>query len=142
MKWGGAVLIFAVVLGGCAANPIPPSEVPDVFSALAGTWDEVHANSCKNSHVISFDDKKTAMFVTYVEQGWVTEDDGRKVFRYEILSAAQHSLRVQLENEPRLDGDGKPVVWHITTIDRHTYCWGRDDWPQGACTPPRKRCGI
>lgn len=72
--------------------------------------------------------------------GWATQNDSRKVFRYRILSTDDFALRTQLENESRLDDQGQPVVWHIVVVDAETYCWGRDDWPQGACTPPRKRC--
>jgi hypothetical protein len=140
MKLSLSVVVIAVGLTGCVSHN--PYQASDVFSQLVGTWDEVHANSCKNAHELSFDDKKTTMLLTYSEVGWVTETDSRKVFRYKILSTTQTSLRVQLEREPRLDDHGNPVVWHITPIDGDTYCWGRDDWPQGACTPPRKRCGT
>jgi hypothetical protein len=140
MKLIGAALVLAVGLAGCVSQP--PSKAPDVFSQLVGAWDEVHENSCKNAHVLRFDDKRTMMLLTYRDVGWVTETDSRKVFRYKVLSTSRSSLRVQLEREPRLDDHGNPVVWHITPIDGDTYCWGRDDWPQGACTPPRKRCGI
>jgi hypothetical protein len=82
------------------------------------------------------------MLITYADVGWVTETDSRKIFRYRILSVGESSIRVALENEPRLDPNGKPVVWHIVVVDDETYCWGRDDWPKGLCTPPRKRCRI
>ena len=91
--------------------------------------------------VVAVDDKKT-MIVTYTEVGWVTENDGRQVFRYHILDVAPSSLRVKLENEPRVDDEGKTVVWHIVLVDHKNYCWGRDDWLQGECTPPRIRCGT
>jgi hypothetical protein len=140
MKLWGLTLNLVVGLAGCVSHP--SSQAPDVFSGLVGNWDEEHPDSCKNPHVISFDDEKTTMFVTYADVGWLTENDSRTVFRYEILSSNQSAFRTQLENEPRLDNEGKPVVWHIVLVDGDTYCWGRDDWPQGACTPPRKRCAT
>jgi hypothetical protein len=138
MKFRGAVLLVAVGLVGCVASP--PSPAPGVFDQLVGQWDEVHPGSCESTHTISFDRDKSMMMVEYDEVGWVTESDSRKVFRYRILGAKDPVLRTQLENEPRLDDQGKPVVWHIVVVDADTYCWGRDDWPQGACTTPRKRC--
>ena len=138
VKLSALLSIIAVGLVGCASHPSSTS--PDVFSALAGQWDEEDPESCKNPHILSFDDEKTTMFVTYADVGWVTEGESRKVFRYEVLSANQYALRAQLENEPRLDNEGKPVVWHVVLVDENSYCWGRDDWPQGACTPPRRRC--
>jgi hypothetical protein len=136
MKIRGAVLLVAVGLVGCVASP--PSPAPAVFDRLVGHWDDV--GDCKNPHIISFDDDESLMMVEYAEVGWVTENDSRKVFRYWILGRNDPVLRTQLENEPRLDDQGNPVVWHIVVVDADTYCWGRDDWPQGACTPPRKRC--
>jgi hypothetical protein len=136
MKIRGAVLLVAVGLAGCAASP--PSPAPGVFDQLVGQWDDVP--DCKNPHTISFDGDKSVMMVEYAEVGWVTESDSRKVFRYRILGMHDAVLRTKLENEPRLDDQGKPVVWHIVVVDADTYCWGRDDWPQGACTTPRKRC--
>jgi len=137
-RW--SVVLFAVGLPGCMTNPSPQS--PDVFAQLVGKWDEVHAESCKNPHVLSFDGDKTTMLIEYAELGWASENDSRKIFRYEILDVGPATLRARLENEPRMDEEGKPVVWHIVVVDAETYCWGRDDWPQGACTPPRKRCGT
>ena len=139
MKLGRAVVLVAVGFAGCASHP--NSQTPGVFEQLAGTWSEEHAG-CKNPHALTFDHDKKTMLIEYAEVGWVTETDSRKVFRYRILGTGQSAIRVQLENEPRLDDQGKPVVWHIVVIDADTYCWGRDDWPEGACTPPRKRCEI
>lgn len=140
MKLLGLTLILMAGLTGCVSHH--SSQVPGAFSGLVGNWDEEHPDSCKNPHVLSFNDDKTMMFVTYADVGWITENDNRKVFNYKILSANQSALRMQLENEPRLDKEGKPVVWHVVLVDGDSYCWGRDDWPQGACTPPRKRCEI
>lgn len=140
MKFPGAVLLVAVGLVGCVSHP--PSRIPGVFEQLVGNWDEEHPDFCKKPHVLSFDDDKSTMTVEYSEVGWVTESDSRKVFRYRILSTNHSALRTQLDNEPRLDDRGTPVVWHIVVVDADTYCWGRDDWPEGACTPPRKRCKI
>jgi hypothetical protein len=132
--------LIAFGLVSCVSHPT--SQFGAVFSGLSGRWDEEQPDSCKNPHVISFDDERTTMLITYADVGWVNENDSRKVFRYKVLGAGQSALRAQLENEPRLDKQGKPVVWHVVLVDENTYCWGRDDWPQGACTPPRKRCGI
>ncbi len=140
MKFLGLTLTLILGLDGCISHP--PSQVPDAFLGLVGNWDEEHAESCKSPHVLSFNEEKTMMSVTYADAGWVTEDDSRKVFHYKILSANPSALRMQLENEPRLDNAGKPVVWQLVLVDADTYCWGRDDWPQGACTSPRKRCSI
>lgn len=140
MKRGHLVLIFAIGVSGCVSHR--SSQTIDVFSGLAGEWDEAGPESCKKPHVISFDDEKNTMFLAYPEMGWATESDSRKVFRYEILSIGQSMFRTKLENESRQDDEGKPVVWHMVLVDDNTYCWGRDDWPQGACTPLRTRCGI
>jgi hypothetical protein len=136
-----AVRLVAIGVGGCASHPAPNSQTSTVFEQLKGTWSEEHTN-CQNPNVVSFDDDRTMMLIEYAEVGWATETDSRKVFRYRILSTDHSAIRVQLENESRLDEKGKPVVWHIVVVDAETYCWGRDDWPQGACTPPRKRCEI
>lgn len=136
MKLRSAVALVAVGFAGCASHP--SSQTPTVFEQLVGTWSEESAG-CKNPHSLTFDGNKN-MLIEYAQMGWVTETDSRKVFRYRILGADESALRVQLENEPRLDEQGKPVVWHIVAVDAETYCWGRDDWPEGACTPPRKRC--
>jgi len=82
------------------------------------------------------------MFNTYADVGWVTEDDSRKVFRYKILDDDQGFLRVAMEDEPRLDAEGRPVIWHVVLVDDDTYCWGRDDWEPGSCTPVRRRCPM
>lgn len=138
MKFRSAMLIVAVGLAGCAS----PQQRSSVFEQLVGNWDEEHPGFCKNPHALSFDDSKSTMMVEYAEVGWVTKSDSRKMFRYRILGANHSSLRTQLENEPRLDDKGNPVVWHIVVVDADTYCWGRDDWPEGACTPPRRRCKV
>ena len=138
MKHRGFVLILLAGLGGCISHP--PSKAPDAYSGLAGTWDEEAADMCTKPHLIRFDDGGSTMTVVYADVGWITEEESRKVMRYRILDAGPSILRVQLENEPRLDDDGKPVVWHVVQVDEDTYCWGRDDWPKGACTTPRRRC--
>lgn len=140
MKLLGLTFILMAGLTGCVSHQA--SQVPSAFSGLVGNWDEEHPDSCKHPHVLSFNAEKTMMFVTYADVGWITENDSRKVFNYKILSSNQSALRMQLEHEPRLDKEGKPVVWHVVLLDGDSYCWGRDDWPLGACTPPRKRCEI
>lgn len=138
MKIAGALLVAFAGLAACRSNPTPAA--PDALSILAGRWDEPAADSCQSPHVISFDDARTTMLIEYADVGWVTESDSRKVFRYRILDAGPSAIRMQLENEPRLAADGTPVVWRFVVVDADTYCWGRDDWPQDGCTPPRRRC--
>ena len=139
MKRWAAVAFVGVAFAGCASHP--KSQTSDVFEQLAGKWSEESAN-CKNPHTLTFGDNNRTMLIEYAEIGWVTENDSRKAFRYRILGIERSALRVQLENEPRLDDQGRPVVWHIVAVDAETYCWGRDDWPEDGCTPPRKRCEI
>lgn len=119
MKLRPLALILAVGLVGCAADSSLQS--PNVFSLLAGQWDEQDPGHCENPHVISFDDDKTTMFITYAGLGLMTDDDSQKELRYQIFDANESALRVQLENEPHLDIEGNPVVWHILLIDeKHT----------------------
>ncbi|MEX1222351.1 MAG: hypothetical protein WEA82_09610 [Idiomarina sp.] len=124
-----------------AAKPDNASDQEaDVFSRLRGHWDDLHPNACRDSHQLSFNDDRTKMYIKSDDGGWVTEDDKRNVFSYDILSVHPNRLRTQLENEPRLDGEGESVVWHIILLDDNTHCWGRDDWHPRSCTPPRMRC--
>lgn len=132
--------LFAATIVGCTAAPAIKDA--SIYDRLPGRWDTVHEESCSNYHELSFDAARKTMFNTYADMGWVTEDDGRKVMRYTILDDDKGYLRVALENETRLDEEGRPVIWHVVLVDDDTYCWGRDDWPPGSCTPVRKRCGI
>lgn len=133
-------MVVLLAVAGCATAPTPASS--PVFDRLLGQWDERGESLCESPHVLSFDETKATMLITYADVGWASESDSRKTFRYKILDVAPSSIRVALENESRLDSNGEPVVWHIVIVDDDTYCWGRDDWPIGACTPFRKRCGI
>lgn len=137
-RTGCLIVAIAVGIVGCASSPAP--ERLDVASTLVGRWDDNQEDFCSNAHVISFDRRKKTMLVTYAEKGWATKDDSRQVFSYEILSADSSVFRVRMDGESRLDDKGNPVVWHVVLVDQDTYCWSRDDWPAGECTPPRKRC--
>lgn len=132
--------LCALAATGCATAP--PGSTPTIYERLIGRWDTVHEDSCANYHELSFDAARKTMFNTYAEVGWVTEHDSRKVMRYAILDDKQGFLRVKLEDESRLDDAGRPVIWHVVLVDDNTYCWGRDDWAPGSCTPVRKRCGA
>lgn len=125
---------------GCAAAPTIRDAT--IYDRLSGRWDTVHEGSCANYHELSFDAARKTMFNTYADVGWITENDSRKVMRYTILDDDKGYLRVALENESRLDAEGRPVIWHVVLVDDDTYCWGRDDWSPGSCTPVRKRCGT
>lgn len=131
-----SLLLSILLFTGCATKPYLQ---PSLVTALTGIWYEESPESCGiNSHSITVNGSN--LIIDYVEKGYLSESDARKTFVYRILSAQENALRVQLENEPRLDAEGNPVVWHIMPLDTNTYCWGRDDWPPGACTPPRSRC--
>lgn len=134
-----ALSFCAAILCGCAAAPAKSGAT--IYDRLPGRWDTVHEESCSNYHEVSFDAARKTMFNTYANVGWVTEHDSRKVMRYMILDDDKGYLRVTLEGETRLDAEGRPVIWHVVLVDDDTYCWGRDDWHPGSCTPVRKRCG-
>lgn len=80
------------------------------------------------------------LFITYSDVGYVQGNESRKIFKYNILNYSNDRIRMTLEDEPRLDFEGNPVVWHLKTTSPNTFCWGRDDWRIDECTPPRYRC--
>ena len=132
------VLIFLLIilLSGCTSTPSTDSSMIDT---LSGTWDEASDASCSaNYHTIAF--KDSVLEVKYVEKGYISENDGREVLKYNILSANKELLRVQLVDETRLDNQGQPVIWHLKLLNTEQYCWGRDDWEKNGCTPPRYKC--
>lgn len=110
-----------------------------MLATLNGTWNESSEAHCSsNYHTIAF--SGSVLKIKYVEKGYISETDGRQTLKYNILNANDKLLRVQLIDETRLDSKGKAVVWHIKSIGTEQYCWGRDDWAQNECTPPRYKC--
>lgn len=114
--------------------------MPTIFSTLTGTWDDEDSSTCELSRAISFSDDGKLMIATYLDIGYTSESDGRKQFIYDVLAVSESAVTVVLENEERLDANGDPVVWIVRLIDENTFCWGREDWPDDSCTPPRMRC--
>lgn len=127
-----------VLLFGCATSS--PVEEPTIFSQLTGNWDTEDASTCESFRAISFSDDHKVMISTYSEIGYATETDAREQFIYDVLEVGESELRLELEEESRLDSEGNPVVWILRLVDENTFCWGRDDWRPGGCTPPRIRC--
>lgn len=64
------------------------------------------------------------MTISYPDVGYVTEADSRKDLLYEVLEVTDVALRVKLNDESRLDSNGKQVIWHIKLVDDNTFCWG------------------
>ena len=126
------------LLFGCATSS--PIEEPTIFSKLIGDWDTEGASTCESVRTISFSDDKKVMISTYSDIGYASKTDARKQFNYDVLEEGRSELRLALENESRLDDDGNPVVWILRLVDENTFCWRRDDWRPGGCTPPRTRC--
>lgn len=56
------------------------------------------------------------------------------------LSYYGHAILLQYDGETRLDPAGKPVVWRLAMPDRNSFCWHREDWPEGAVTAISRRC--
>jgi hypothetical protein len=136
MNFRYCFLLFTLYIAGCSSTTNIP---PTLVNQLTGNWDEQYEDSCKvNFH--SLEVRDSGLIVKYISEGYVTEDDARQVFRYDILSVEEGFLRVQLENESRLDSGGKAVIWHLKPQGNNQYCWGRDDWPENGCTPVRIRC--
>lgn len=136
------LLLTMTALAGCAtATSRQPA---DLSARLIGSWGEASSSDVceRNPETITFTPDGQYMLVERKVLGCATEADCRKSFRYRILGHTDSYIRVAMENETRLDANGNPVVWHIVPLDHNTFCWGRDDWPEGGCTPNRKRCGI
>ena len=130
------IIPFIFLLSGCSTT----TQIDQtVVSKLSGAWDEEPGMSCStNFHTI--DIKESNIYIEYVEKGYISENDARKILTYKILSQSNDSIRVLLENETRLDNDNKQVIWHLKSINNDEYCWSRDDWGEGSCTPSRFRC--
>ena len=123
---------------GCATTT--PVEEPAIFGKLTGGWDTKGPSACESFRAISFSDDKKVMIATYSNIGYASKNDARKHFKYEVLEVRKSELRLALEDEPRLDADGNPVVWILRLVDDDTFCWGRDDWRPSGCTRTRIRC--
>ena len=126
------------LLFGCATSSLV--EEPTIFSQLTGDWDTEGASSCESFRTISFSDDQKVMISTYSDIGYASETDAREQFIYDVLEVGESELRLALEEESRFDSDGNSVVWILRLVDENTFCWGRDDWRPGGCTPPRIRC--
>lgn len=133
-----ALLYIAAIVSGCASSASQPSS--PLFSILEGRWDDDDPTTCQSHRTISFAKGNSKMIMSYSPIGYATENDSRKDFVYVIYEVTDTMIRAELEEEQRLDSNGKPVVWQLKLIDESTYCWGRDDWPSDACTPPRWKC--
>lgn len=131
-------IFFIALVSGCSSTS---SIDPSMIMKLSGTWDEATEGRCStNYHTITING--SVLKLSYVEKGYISETDGRQTLTYSILSAEDNFLRVQLENETRLDSKGKPVIWHLKPLTVDQYCWGRDDWGQSQCTVPRVKCKL
>ncbi len=121
-----ALFVVAIASGCASARRSADSAVSD---RLVGVWADFPEQCATNPESIEFTPDGEFMIVTRAKLGWATKTDSRKVFRYRILSRHATYLRVALENESRLDEQGRPVIWHIISVDKTTYCWGRDGRP-------------
>ncbi|RLA52587.1 MAG: hypothetical protein DRR42_07155 [Gammaproteobacteria bacterium] len=132
--------LLVSLLFGCATGT--QVDESTIFSTLTGTWDTEDPATCESYRTISFSKNRKTMIATNPNIGYASETDGRKTFIYDVLEVRETTIRVALENEPRLDANGNPVVWIVKLLDENTFCWGRDDWPASGCTPRRMRCEI
>ncbi|MCZ4336618.1 hypothetical protein [Shewanella colwelliana] len=135
-------LIACVLLMLCGCSTMMTTTIDESMQArLAGSWNDRQSNVCSaNYHTISITGDR--LLLEYAQQGYVAEDDGRTLVSYTILSEQDSSLRVQLDNESRLDADGQPVIWKMNLLNDSQYCWGRDDWLAEQCIPIRQKCEI
>ena len=132
------ILVVLLATAGCASAPTTPEY--EIFGILEGAWDEVDPATCQASRVISFSDDWKTLIATFPDGAYFDEDDIRDQLRYRIHDVTESEIRAAMEDETRLDPDGNPVVWRLRLIDSRTFCWGRDDWPENYCTPPRYKC--
>ncbi len=132
---------FFVILLLCSACSSHSPINQEMQTKLQGSWQSTNSPVCEaNFHTITFNNK--TLEISYDEQGFISEAEARKTFVYTILSTEKNLIRVQLENETRLDKKGNPVVWHLKPLRNDKYCWGRDDWPDLSCTASRYKCTV
>lgn len=133
------IIVFTTLISACSISLKDQNN--ELVSNLEGNWDEVHENACAEGfRTIKFSDDGKRLFITFSDVGYIQGDESRKIFKYKILDYSSDRIRMLLEDEPRLDSAENPVVWHLVAKSKNTYCWGRDDWPLGSCTPARYRC--
>ncbi len=139
MKFRLFQILFILLLSACSTSFKDKNR--ELISNLEGVWDEVSENRCKEGFkTIEFSDDGNKLFILYSEAGYIEGGESRKIFEYEVLNFSNNRVRMILKDDPRLDSSGNPVVWHLVTKTKDTFCWGRDDWPLESCTPLRFRC--
>ena len=103
---------FFVILLLCSACSSYSPINQEMQTKFQGSWQSTNSPVCEaNFHTITFNNK--TLEISYDEQGFISETEARKTFVYTILSTERNLIRVQLENETRLDKKGNPVVWHL-----------------------------
>ena len=113
MKTSAPIFVILLLCSACSSHSPINQEMQ---TKLQGSWQSTNSPVCEaNFHTITF--KNKTLEISYDEQGYISASEARKTFVYNILSAEKNLIRVQLENETRLDKKGKPVVWHQNLLE-------------------------
>lgn len=93
----------------------------------------------KESMSFSFDITKKIVTLTLIKS---IQEDSVQVssFNYSISNVYKDGFRSKIENEKRLDLDGKQVEWDLTLLNDSTFFWSRADWEKGYGTKLIVRC--
>lgn len=146
-------IVALAFAAGCASAPpssdesVPPPVSEEWVSLLSGTWgwgyDE--ATCAADPHQISFSRDRMFMDVGTRHRRRDPEEAVIEAhFRYRIISATRHPIRMQIEAENEAnserDDSGRPVVWDLVMRGRDEYRLHRGDWRSGELSPQIRRC--
>lgn len=130
----------------------------DILENLTGAWGipfqkqedtkgENFVTDCKQLHInITIEERDTELY--YIAQHGGLESEGFPPHE-QIVEQAVHTdgrilpaLKIQYENEGRLDDNGEPLVWYLFMLDKDRFTWSAAHANLKGFTPIRTRCAA
>ena len=130
-------LIFFV---GCSFKGVKYDR--GVVQTIEGNWEWRNGkDTCNlNPHEISFNKKRTKMYITYGKPILGYNEKQLKKVEYNVHRILKDRVHLTINKETRTDPTGELVEWDLILISDDEYCWYRHDWKKGACTKSNYRC--
>lgn len=135
------LVLPAILVGAAAFYSAACAGSDSILDTLPGQWVDVDRKYCAIGRmtVSVSEDGKRVDFV-HSALGLATPTDARDRFSYRVGEQRGNRLRLDMENETRLDDDGNVVSWDLILLSKNEFCWNRSDWPEDGCTVSTFRC--
>jgi len=104
----------------------------DIYSRVSGVWGmETPGLDCKSRPSrYKFGDGNKIMSISNNDQQSMHDGSTRDVVNYKVVSNDKTTITLAMENETRLNKNGKSALWKIVLVSDNKFYWQISGEPQ------------